>query len=128
MAKNSLNDYTIQNANTIYGAPAGDIMDFKISLNAILSQHRTPAIVQSYNAETNEVIVKIALKHTLPERNDDGTYKRIDYANVKTTVRQPFEEMAFKAIEVLSGNTIVSSYNKTLGVRMRGNLIIRESV
>ena len=90
MAKNSPNDYTIQNANTIYGASAGDIMDFKISLNAILSQHRTPAIVQSYNAETNEVIVKIALKHTLPERNDDGTYKRIDYANVKTTVRQPF--------------------------------------
>ena len=45
-----------------------------------------------------------------------------------TTVRQPFEEMAFKAIEVLSGNTSVSSYNKTLGVRMRGNLIIRESV
>lgn len=45
-----------------------------------------------------------------------------------TTVRQPFEEMAFKAIEVLSGYTSVSTYNKALGVRMHGNLIIRESV
>lgn len=45
-----------------------------------------------------------------------------------TTVRQPFEEMAFKAIEVLSGYTSVSSYNKMLGVRMHGNLIIRDSV
>lgn len=45
-----------------------------------------------------------------------------------TTVRQPFEEMAFKAIEVLSSYTSVGAYNKMLGVRMRGNLIIRESV
>ena len=45
-----------------------------------------------------------------------------------TTVRQPFEEMAFKAIEVLSSYTSVGTYNKMLGVRMRGNLIIRESV
>ena len=45
-----------------------------------------------------------------------------------TTVRQPFEEMALKAIEVLSNYTSVNSYNTMLGVRMRGSLIIRESV
>lgn len=90
MARNSLNDYTLQNANSMYGAGFRDIVNYDITLNELLSQHRIPAIVQSYDQETNEVIVKIAVKHTLAERNDDGTYVRIEYPTVKTTVRQQF--------------------------------------
>lgn len=88
--KNSLDDYTFQNANDMYGGNVLDSTNYNLMLNSMLSQHRIPAIVESYNQETNEVVVKIALKHTFPERNDDGTYVRKDYPLIKTTVRQPF--------------------------------------
>jgi len=90
MSKISINDYTFQNANQMYSSTPEGLVDYSIWSRLYDLQNRIPCIVQSYNKEKNTVVVKIAILDTLPERDEDGSYKRQEFAPIEVSIKTAF--------------------------------------
>lgn len=92
--ENTLSNYTFQNANEIYSTNIIDNISTMMEGKVSRFQHRIPAIVQSYDDTTNEVVVLIAIKAMTAMRDEEGGYVQIDRPLVKTTLKQPFASNA----------------------------------
>lgn len=98
-----LSDYTQYNANELYPNNISTFIDARTKTAIGNIPNRLPAIVQEYDAKTNTVVVKVAIKLLTPKRQEDGSYVSVERALVTTTVQQPFANLSNGGIGIVYG-------------------------
>lgn len=94
MANYTIDDYTFQNADTMYGASPSQKSNQSINASIGNTPTRIPAIVQSYDYNSNLVVVKIAIKMQRPMRDSNGDFVSVEKALVRTSVKQPISNLS----------------------------------